>query len=193
MMLRTLSNGLRCSTGCWISMCGSGKRFKRLAGLALLPEADRSRLPSRGTHLRQGQLFTTSARRGQPTGSTFGESPASGQAPSGAWPARSANDPTNTSSGCGPCSSLIPPISLSCKDSIEHKTLPLSGIKTAGLAEGEFEGWASTFGNTRNPRERRHHFCVSFPSQVMVVENLSGIGFIDISESHSQLDDLRLV
>ena len=30
---------------------------------------------------------------------------------------------------------------------MQRKTLPVQGIKTAGLGAGEFEGWASTFGN----------------------------------------------
>jgi HK97 family phage prohead protease/HK97 family phage major capsid protein len=30
---------------------------------------------------------------------------------------------------------------------MQHKTVPLAGIKTADLPEGTFEGWASTFGN----------------------------------------------
>ena len=37
---------------------------------------------------------------------------------------------------------------------MQHKTVPLSGIKTSGLADGEFEGWASTFGNTDHQGDR---------------------------------------
>lgn len=37
---------------------------------------------------------------------------------------------------------------------MHHKTVPLTGIKTAGLDEGTFEGWASTFGNTDHHNDR---------------------------------------
>ena len=37
---------------------------------------------------------------------------------------------------------------------MEYKIAPLEGIKTAGLDEGTFEGWASTFGNTDQHNDR---------------------------------------
>lgn len=37
---------------------------------------------------------------------------------------------------------------------MQHKTVSIVGIKTAGLAEGQFEGWASTFGNTDSQNDR---------------------------------------
>lgn len=37
---------------------------------------------------------------------------------------------------------------------MHRKTVPLTGIKTAGLDEGTFEGWASTFGNTDHHNDR---------------------------------------
>jgi HK97 family phage prohead protease/HK97 family phage major capsid protein len=37
---------------------------------------------------------------------------------------------------------------------VERKTVPLTGIKTADLAEGEFEGFASTFGNVDHQGDR---------------------------------------
>lgn len=36
----------------------------------------------------------------------------------------------------------------------KHKTVTMTGIKTAGLADGEFIGWASTFGNTDSQGDR---------------------------------------
>lgn len=37
---------------------------------------------------------------------------------------------------------------------LKHKTVTMTGIKTAGLADGEFIGWASTFGNTDSQGDR---------------------------------------
>lgn len=37
---------------------------------------------------------------------------------------------------------------------MHRKTVPLTGIKTADLDEGTFEGWASTFGNTDHHNDR---------------------------------------
>lgn len=37
---------------------------------------------------------------------------------------------------------------------MHHKTVPIAGIKTAGLNEGHFEGWASTFGNVDHQGDR---------------------------------------
>ncbi len=37
---------------------------------------------------------------------------------------------------------------------LKHKSYELSGLKTSGLAEGEFIGWASTFGNTDSQGDR---------------------------------------
>lgn len=37
---------------------------------------------------------------------------------------------------------------------LKHKQLALSGIKTSGLADGEFVGWASTFGNVDHQGDR---------------------------------------
>ena len=37
---------------------------------------------------------------------------------------------------------------------MQHKTVPLAGIKTADLPEGTFEGWASTFGNVDSHNDR---------------------------------------
>ena len=36
----------------------------------------------------------------------------------------------------------------------KHKTITVTGIKTAGLAEGEFIGYASTFGNVDSQGDR---------------------------------------
>ncbi|MDO3636006.1 HK97 family phage prohead protease [Mycolicibacterium arseniciresistens] len=37
---------------------------------------------------------------------------------------------------------------------MHRKTVPIAGIKTAGLDDGEFEGWASTFGNADHHNDR---------------------------------------
>ena len=52
----------------------------------------------------------------------------------------------------------------------KHKTVSVTGIKTAGLADGEFIGWASTFGNVDSQGDRvvRGAFAKSLASDTVV-------------------------
>lgn len=64
---------------------------------------------------------------------------------------------------------------------MQHKTVSIVGIKTAGLAEGQFEGWASTFGNVdaQNDRVMPGAFAKGLTTERVVPLNWEHRGSVD--------------